>query len=156
MDPERLRPFRVGEWQVLPEFNELRGPQGPSRVQPRLIQVLRLLAQNAGRTVTREALIEGAWSRRMVNDEVLSRTIADLRQALGDDARQPRYLETIPKLGYRLIAEVEWLQTDARTQTPAVEPAPVGLHRPSNSRRTYPPSRSQSATGCPRCRRGAG
>lgn len=124
-EPERLRPFRVGEWQVLPEFNELRGRDGAARVQPRLIQVLRLLAQNAGRTVTREALIEGAWSRRMVNDEVLSRTIADLRQALGDDARQPRYLETIPKLGYRLIAEVEWLQVAARVAPPAVASVPA-------------------------------
>lgn len=130
-----LRPFQVGEWQVHPEFNEIRGPAGSLRVQPRLIQVLRLLAQTPGRTVTRDALIEGAWSRRMVNDEVLSRTIADLRQALGDDARQPRYLETIPKLGYRLIAPVEWLEeatappattserTLADTRDVAAEPA---------------------------------
>ena len=108
-EPDRLRPFRVGEWCVHPEFNEIRGPAGSVRLQPRLIQVLRLLALTPGRTLSRDALIDGAWSRRMVNDEVLSRTIADLRQALGDDARQPRYLETIPKLGYRLIAKVEWL-----------------------------------------------
>ena len=98
---------------MYPEFNEIRGHAGSVRLQPRLIQVLRLLALTPGRTVTRDALIDGAWARRLVNDEVLSRTIADLRQALGDDARQPRYLETIPKLGYRLIASVEWLDEAA-------------------------------------------
>jgi len=121
----RLQPFQVGDWQVHPEFNELRSATGNVRVQPRLIQVLRLLALTPGRTVTRDALIEGAWSRRMVNDEVLSRTIADLRQALGDDARQPRYLETIPKLGYRLIAKVQWLTDAAPDSVADAPPAPV-------------------------------
>jgi DNA-binding winged helix-turn-helix (wHTH) protein/Tol biopolymer transport system component len=147
INPTRLQPFRVGDWQVHPEFNELRGALGSVRVQPRLIQVLRLLALTPGRTVTRDALIDGAWSRRMVNDEVLSRTIADLRQALGDDARQPRYLETIPKLGYRLIAQVEWLHqapaamapTDARAVSTdregaatatASDSAPVAVRAP--------------------------
>ncbi len=129
-EPTRLQPFRVGDWEVHPEFNELRGPGGNLRVQPRLIQVLRLLALTPGRTVTRDALIDGAWSRRMVNDEVLSRTIADLRQALGDDARQPRYLETIPKLGYRLIAGVEWLTEAPATAAPAVATAPDPDSRP--------------------------
>lgn len=115
----------MGDWQVYPEFNELRGPTGSVRLQPRLIQVLRLLALTPGRTVTRDALIDGAWSRRMVNDEVLSRTIADLRQALGDDARQPRYLETIPKLGYRLIAAVEWLDEATAPPAPASAAAEV-------------------------------
>lgn len=124
-DGDRLRPFRVGEWQVWPERNELLRGGDSTRVQPRLIQVLRLLAAAAGRTVTRETLLEEAWSRRMVNDEVLSRTIADLRQALGDDARQPRYLETIPKVGYRLLAEVEWLAATSPALPAAAPPAPA-------------------------------
>lgn len=106
-DPSQA--FRVGEWSVFPDRNEIRRGDQSTRIQPRLIQILRLLALTPGRTVSREKLLGSVWSRRMVNDEVLSRSIADLRQALADDARQPRYLETIPKLGYRLIAEVEWL-----------------------------------------------
>ena len=97
----------------MPELNELQRGEERQRVQPRLIQVLRLLALAGGRTVSRETLLASAWSRRMVNDEVLSRTIADLRQALGDDARAPRYLETIPKVGYRLLAAVNWLEAAA-------------------------------------------
>ena len=109
-DPSQ--PFRVGEWSVFPDRNEIQRADQNLRIQPRLIQILRLLALTPGRTVSREKLLDSVWSRRMVNDEVLSRSIADLRQALGDDARQPRYLETIPKLGYRLIADVEWLPAE--------------------------------------------
>src|SRR6185312_3337261 len=49
---------------------------------------------------------EEVWPRRMVSDEVLSRTIAELRTVLGDDPRHPTYIETIPTVGYRLVAEV--------------------------------------------------
>jgi DNA-binding winged helix-turn-helix (wHTH) protein/Tol biopolymer transport system component len=123
--PGRLQAFRVGEWLVHAQRNELSRDGVSTRVQPRLIQLLRQLALAGGRTVTREELLDAAWSRRMVNDEVLSRAIADLRQALGDDARQPRYLETIPKLGYRLIAAVEWLQQDLSEVPTAPIDAPI-------------------------------
>lgn len=129
-DEARLKPFRVGEWRVLPELNELQRGDERLRVQPRLIQLLRLLAVAGGRTVSRETLLASAWSRRMVNDEVLSRTIADLRQALGDDARAPRYLETIPKVGYRLLAAVDWLETTVPgvpATMPAAQPPPAPL-----------------------------
>ncbi len=129
-DEARLKPFRVGEWRVLPELNELQRGDERLRVQPRLIQLLRLLAVAGGRTVSRETLLASAWSRRMVNDEVLSRTIADLRQALGDDARAPRYLETIPKVGYRLLAAVDWLETTVPgvpVAMPAAQPPPAPL-----------------------------
>lgn len=115
---DRLRPFTVGEWRVHPDLNELQRGTERVRVQPRLIQLLRQLALAGGRTVTRESLLDSAWSRRMVNDEVLSRTVADLRAALGDDARQPRYLETIPKVGYRLLAEVSWHPPDEAGAAP--------------------------------------
>lgn len=124
-DPSQA--FRVGEWSVFPDRGEIRRADQSSRIQPRLIQILRLLALTPGRTVSREKLLESVWSRRMVNDEVLSRSIADLRQALADDARQPRYLETIPKLGYRLIADVEWLPPEDAAppaQALGAEPSP--------------------------------
>jgi DNA-binding winged helix-turn-helix (wHTH) protein/Tol biopolymer transport system component len=98
------KPFRIGDFLVLPASNELQGAGGVTRLRPLLIQVLLRLAADAGKVVSREALIEDVWSRRMVNDEVLSRAIAELRTALGDDPRAPRYIETLPKAGYRLVA----------------------------------------------------
>jgi Tol biopolymer transport system component/DNA-binding winged helix-turn-helix (wHTH) protein len=99
-------PLRIGEYEALPVSNELRGAAGIVRLRPLIMEVLLRLAAEPGTVVTRERLIEDVWPRRMVNDEVLSRAIAELRTALGDDARQSRYIETIPKVGYRLVAPV--------------------------------------------------
>ena len=68
--------------------------------------VLLRLAAAPQQVVPRETLLAEVWPRRMVNDDVLSRAIADLRTALSDDAREARFIETIPKVGYRLIAPV--------------------------------------------------
>ena len=113
------KPFRVGPWVVTPDRHEWRCDHDVRRVPPRLMLLLRCLARTAGSTVTRESLLEEVWERRVLNDEVLSRSIADLRQALDDDARVPRFVQTIPKLGYRLIAEVEFaLDMETRTAPP--------------------------------------
>ncbi len=69
------------------------------------MQVLVRLAQQPGQVVSREQLLAAAWADTFVTDDVLKRSI-ELRRALGDDARQPVYIETIPKGGYRLIAPV--------------------------------------------------
>ena len=95
----------VGDFRVLAESNELHGPAGLVRLRPLLMQVLLRLAQEPGAPVTREQLINDVWARKIVNDEVLSRAIAELRLALGDDSREPRYIETLPKVGYRLVAD---------------------------------------------------
>jgi DNA-binding winged helix-turn-helix (wHTH) protein/Tol biopolymer transport system component len=100
------KPFQVGEFLALPASNELKGPAGVVRLRPLLMQVLRRLAADAGNVVSRESLIEDVWARRMVNDEVLSRAVAELRTALGDDPKAPRYIETLPKAGYRMVAAV--------------------------------------------------
>ena len=77
------------------------------RLKPLLDRLLRRLLDEPGTVLTRECLIEQVWTRRQVNDEVLSRAIAELRAILGDDAREPRFIETLPKGGYRWIARVE-------------------------------------------------
>ena len=99
-------PFRLGEVEVRPASNEILIAREVVRVKPRLMDVLLRLAAAPGEVVTREALIADAWPRRMVNDEVLSRVIADLRGVLRDDARDARYIETLPKVGYRLVAPI--------------------------------------------------
>ena len=109
----RRAPFRLGDLEIRPDSGEVRGPRGNVRLRPLLVDILVRLAAEPGAVVRRETLLEEAWSRRMVNDEVLSRAIAELRTALGDDARAARYIETLPKIGYRLVAPV----------TPAEPPA---------------------------------
>ena len=69
--------------------------------------VLVELAGQEGRTVSRDQLIKSVWPRGWVTDSVLSRCISQLRSALGDDTKSPRYIATIPRKGYRLLAQVK-------------------------------------------------
>lgn len=77
------------------------------RVEPRVMDVLTVLATGNNRTVGRDELIERVWGHPYVTDEALSRCISLLRSALGDNPRHPRYVETVPKRGYRLMLPVE-------------------------------------------------
>lgn len=115
--PRSRGPFRLFDVEVRPASNELVVGGRAKRVKPRLMDVLLRLAAEGTGVVTRETLLDEVWPRRMVNDEVLSRVIADLRAALGDDAREARFIETIPKVGYRLIAPVVAL-ADAAAHSP--------------------------------------
>lgn len=99
-------PLRLHSVDVRPASNEIVVAGTLVRLKPRLMDVLLRLAATPGEVVSREALLADAWPRRMVNDDVLSRAIADLRIALGDDAREPKFIETLPKVGYRLLAPV--------------------------------------------------
>ena len=106
MDPGSVR-FRVGEWTVSTSSNEILRGDERVRLESRLIRTLTLLHANNGAVVTREQLIEEIWDGRAVSDHSISVVISDLRKALGDSPHAPRYIETVPKRGYRLVVENE-------------------------------------------------
>ncbi len=101
-----LRDFHLAGWLVQPSLNRLTRDGVVVRIRPQLMDMLVCLAAQAGRTVTREDFFATVWSGRFVAESGVTRCVAELRQALGDTARQPRIIETIPKRGYRLIAPV--------------------------------------------------
>jgi transcriptional activator of cad operon len=105
--------FRVGAWRVDREACALHGPDGEQRVEPKVMDLLCLLAEHPGRVLSRERIMAALWPGLVVGDDALARTLSKLRQALGDDARSPRYVETIAKRGYRLLAEVEAIAAGA-------------------------------------------
>ena len=107
--------FVTGEWTVAPSRNLLVRGQEQVRVEPRVMDVLVHLAERAGEVVSKEELVERVWEGRSVTDDVLTVTIYALRKALGDDARRPRYLETVSRRGYRWIAPAKSAATDAAT-----------------------------------------
>ena len=116
-------PFAVGEWEVHGRSNELRRGATTLKLEPKVMQVLCFLASRAGQAVTREELEAEAWPRMVVTYDALTNAIIKLRKALGDDARNPRYIETLSKSGYRLIAGVRPLE--AGPERPATKaPAP--------------------------------
>lgn len=96
----------IGDWRVDFETGEMTRPGESTRLEPRWTEVLNCLARQAGRLVSKDDLIHEVWQGSSVSDDALWRCIRGLRRALGDDPRRPRYLETLPKRGYRLIAEV--------------------------------------------------
>lgn len=79
----------------------------PLQVEPKALKLLIYLAENPGRLVERRELIAAVWNGAFVTDHVLNRAVGQLRKALADDAKEPRYIETAPTLGYRFIARVE-------------------------------------------------
>ena len=119
--------YRFLQWRYTPEQRLLACPEGEIRLKPLLDRLLRRLLDEPGAVLARERLIEQVWSRRQVNDEVLSRAIAELRATLGDDAREPRFIETLSKGGYRWIAPVVRLEAN-----PGLEIS--GLEKPARPR----------------------
>ncbi|MEL6613334.1 MAG: winged helix-turn-helix domain-containing protein, partial [Bacteroidota bacterium] len=101
--------FRLHEWEVEVRANELRQVETGKveRVEPKVMAVLASLAAGAGKPITREALMEAVWPEVVVSEDALNRAVSKLRRALGDDPAAPRFVETIPTVGYRLVALVE-------------------------------------------------
>ncbi len=106
---------------------EMEGPahDEPARLTVKSLHVLLALVSQHDKVVSREALLEWVWPDTMPTDDVLTQAIGQLRKAFGDDRDSPRYLETISKGGYRLIAPVQWLVDE-----PLPEPALVVAARP--------------------------
>jgi len=99
--------FHVGDsHRVEPSLNSVTGPAGTIRLEPKVMQVLVLLAEHAGQVVAKERLIHTVWPDTFVTDDVLTRAISELRRVFGDDAKESRFIQTIPKSGYRLIARL--------------------------------------------------
>jgi len=79
-----------------------------------LMDVLGFLAQHAGEVVSNDEIIAAVWAREFMAESVLTRSITELRHILGDHATEPRFIETITKRGYRLVAPVEWVHGPKR------------------------------------------
>jgi DNA-binding winged helix-turn-helix (wHTH) protein len=99
--------FRVGDWEVCPNLDRLVRADDEVHLEPRVMDVLVFLAQHPDEVLPRMVILDAVWPDQFVTEAVLTRAIAVLRKALGDDARDPRYIETIPKRGYRLVARVD-------------------------------------------------
>ena len=76
-------------------------------LEPKAVRTLLYLIENRDRAVSKEDLIEAVWESAAVTDNALTRIVAQLRRELGDDARNSRYIQTLPTLGYRFIADLK-------------------------------------------------
>lgn len=96
----------IGVWAVDRDTNSIRCDEETRKLQPLSINVLLYLAEHSDRVVTNQELLDKLWPRRIVGDDAVHRRIANLRKMLGDSSRDPKYIRTVSKRGYRLIASV--------------------------------------------------
>lgn len=124
--------LKVGECLVDVPLREVHAPgaRRAARITPKSMGVLRVLVDNPGRVVTREALLAAVWPDTLPTNDVVTQAITQLRKAFGEHADGPRYIETIAKSGYRLLVAVEWLPNasvgDEAAAVPAALPAATG------------------------------
>jgi DNA-binding winged helix-turn-helix (wHTH) protein len=100
------RDFWVGDWLVRPSLARIERGADAVHITPRSMAVLVCLADAGGRVVSRNQLLDAVWPRLEVTQDALSQCIVELRKAFGDDAKRASVIETIPKLGIRLIGPV--------------------------------------------------
>jgi len=87
-------------------------------LEPKAVRVLLYLIEHRDRAVSKEDLIGAVWEGAAVSDNALTRIVAQLRRELGDDARQARYIQTLPTLGYRFIADLKVVPSAAEPSQP--------------------------------------
>ena len=126
--PDPTPHFRLRDWSVRTDDGSLARDGRQERVEPKVMAVLAYLASRPGEVVTKEEVLAAVWPDAVVEEGALARCVSELRRLLGDDARQPRYIETLPRRGYRLVAEVAPLRAAAEppSRTPITRAMLVG------------------------------
>jgi TolB-like protein/DNA-binding winged helix-turn-helix (wHTH) protein/Tfp pilus assembly protein PilF len=121
MEPTRpASVVRFGTYEVCFQSGEVRKAGLRIRVQQQPMKLLEILLERPGEVVTREELRRRVWTDESFGDfdQAVNIAIAKLRSALGDSAENPRFIETLPKRGYRFIADVSVVDADARPKRP--------------------------------------
>ena len=119
MEHPAAKTLRIGDWFVNPLSGEIARGEERVRLEARTMRLLLCLAESPGEVVSIDTLLSQVWSGVVVTPDSVYQAVAALRRLLGDDAKQPAYIVTVPRLGYRLVAPVE-SQVDA---PPGARPA---------------------------------
>jgi transcriptional activator of cad operon len=117
MERPTAKMLRIGAWCVNPTSGEISREGGTARVEARTMRLLLCLAEHAGEVVSIEDLLNQVWSGVFVNQDSVYQAVASLRRLLGDDPKQPTYIATVPRLGYRMVATVSPWADQPGTQT---------------------------------------
>ena len=126
---ETTPPLRFGAFELDVRLRELRKGTTRVRLQDQPFEILRIMLERPGDVVTREQLRQRLWPDGTYVDfeHSLNAAVKRLRAALGDDAENPRFVETLPRRGYRFIAVLNRAEVQARPQHAAAAPARVRL-----------------------------
>lgn len=121
-----MNEFYVGGYRVDMSRSQIVAQEHIMSMEPKVLQVLLILAKNQGQVVTHDEILSQVWPDVIVAPNALQRCIAQLRKAFGDDAKTQKVIATHPKVGYSLLADVDWQEaidkadvSDVKPQTPA-------------------------------------
>jgi|HubBroStandDraft_1064217.scaffolds.fasta_scaffold04599_7 transcriptional activator of cad operon len=139
--------LRIGDWCIHPASGEISRNGETVRVDGRTMRVLLCLAEHPGEVVSIDDLLDHVWCDVTVAPDSVYQAVTSLRRLLGDDPKQPKYIATVPRLGYRMVATVRpWSE-------PSLDPAGVETNgqpaaQPGSSRisESEPPTTATSET----------
>src|SRR6187455_1969190 len=121
--PPASDPVQIGDWLVDPRDDSLKRGSERVKLEPRTMRLLMRLAQNPGTVVSQDELLESVWTGVVVGPASVYQSMSQLRKLLGDTDDPPRYIETVARKGYRLVAGVGSPPTlPAVTRTAATAP----------------------------------
>ncbi len=119
MDSDLLKGFYLDGLLIEPLKGQVTGPHGSRHLTPKAVEVLLCLARSPGELVQRDALLEQAWGAGKGSAEALNHAIGEIRQALDDHADDPRFIQTVPRRGYRLVHAPAFDESAAPARPPA-------------------------------------
>src|SRR5580698_8250412 len=127
MEPAATTMLRIGDWCVDPQSGQI-SRDGPAvRVEARTMRLLLCLAARPGEVVSIEELLSQVWPDVAVSQDSVYQAVTSLRRLLGDDPKQPAYIATVPRLGYRMVAAVSpWTEPDQLAALPDPLPESSG------------------------------
>lgn len=126
-------PFRIGQWRIDPALDQISREGTPVKLEPRTMRVLVCLAEHAGEVVSLNQLLDTVWKDLVVTQYSVYQAVRVLRRALGDDPKDPTYIATVVRRGYRLVAPVG---PDAQAQSVAL---PAEASRGADLQEHWPP-----------------
>ena len=123
-----LRPnktmIRIGEWTLNPASGEISRNSETSRLDERALRLLLCLVEHANEIVSIDDLLSNVWPDEVVSQDSVYQAVTSLRRLLGDDPKQPTYIATVPRMGYRMIAKVSPIETSVEPDSRDKSPAP--------------------------------
>jgi Tol biopolymer transport system component/DNA-binding winged helix-turn-helix (wHTH) protein len=133
MSAETSRFYEFGDFRLDPAAKTLFCQNKPVALTPKVFDTLQFLVEHAGRLLEKDELMQNIWHDRFVEESNLTFNIKMLRRALQDDAHHPRFIETVPRRGYRFIAQVKQISTPLPLTTGndalPVGPVPQGQNK---------------------------
>lgn len=124
-EPAPLVALQIGDWVADPSLDELRRGDQVLKIEPRKMQLLMALARRPGQMVSQAQLLDEVWADVVVTPSSVYQSVSQLRALLGDEAGQPRYIVTVPRKGYRLVAPVQAVAAEAPSPAPPPPEAPA-------------------------------